>query len=132
MKLSDLKINRKPLDRSKTKEIISKVSSFLEESKNTDAECIEGEAEDGRYIELNLLIPTSNGNEESLILPVNFSGSSTECDDSSSESENDLPEITIQSTGKLNTSIPTPPSRKSAKLIEEIEPNCTDDCDIKK
>ncbi|CAH8452521.1 unnamed protein product [Heterobilharzia americana] len=120
MKLSDLRITRKPLDRNKTKEIISRVSSFIEESQNVKADSLEGEAEDGSYIELNLLIPSSDANNESSNLPINLSDSSTECDDSSSESEGESRTIIMQSTV-------THP-HKSGKLIEELKSSHTDDC----
>ncbi|CAH8449004.1 unnamed protein product [Heterobilharzia americana] len=120
MKLSDLRITRKPLDRNKTKEIISRVSSFIEESQNVKADSLEGEAEDGSYIELNLLIPSSDANNESSNLPIKLSDSSTECDDSSSESEGESRTIIMQSTV-------THP-RKSGKLIEELKSSHIDDC----
>ncbi|KAK4473768.1 hypothetical protein MN116_003107 [Schistosoma mekongi] len=125
MKLSDLKINRRHVDCSKTKDIISRVSCFIREAERAEVNVMEGEADDGRYIELDLLIPSSDANDEPLSLPVNFSDSS-ESDDSESESE--FREIIIPHAEKLGSSVP--PLCTSRKLIEELNSMCTDDCMI--
>ncbi|CAH8475300.1 unnamed protein product [Schistosoma margrebowiei] len=127
MKLSDLKINRQPLDHSRTKEIISRVASLIEEAEKVKVDSMEGEADDGRYIELDLLIP-SDANDEQLKLPVDFSGSSTENEDSSSESESEFREIIMPSQVRLSSAV-LPPCT-SRKLIEELKSVCTDDCVI--
>ncbi|TNN09713.1 hypothetical protein EWB00_006210 [Schistosoma japonicum] len=122
MKLLDLKINRQHLDHSKTKDIISRVSCFIKEAEKAEADVMEGEADDGRYIELDLLIP-SVASDEPLNLPVNFSDSSTESDDS--ESEGEFREIIVPHAERPGSSVP--PRCTSRKLIEELKSMCTDD-----
>uniref|UniRef100_A0A5K4EIJ7 Uncharacterized protein n=1 Tax=Schistosoma mansoni TaxID=6183 RepID=A0A5K4EIJ7_SCHMA len=104
-----------------------KVSSLIEEAENTKVDSMEGEADDGRYIELDLLIP-SGANDEPLEIPVNFSDSSTEDEDSSSESESEFREIIIPSPVRLSSAVS--PLCTSRKLIEELKSVCTDDCII--
>ncbi|CAH8292849.1 unnamed protein product [Schistosoma turkestanicum] len=124
MKLFDLKINQQPLNYSRTKEIMSRVSSLIDEAEKNEVESMEGAADDGRYIELDLLIPSDTNDEPSNLL-VNFSDSSTENEDSSSESESEFGELIIPSPDRLSSAVS---SRKSCILIEELKSICTDDC----
>ncbi|CAH8447729.1 unnamed protein product [Schistosoma curassoni] len=104
-----------------------KVTSLIEEAEKVKVDSMEGEADDGRYIELDLLIP-SGENDEQLKLPVNFSGSSSENEDSSSESESEFREVIMPSPVRLSSAV-SPPCT-SRKLIEELKSVCTDDCII--
>ncbi|CAL8079783.1 unnamed protein product [Calicophoron daubneyi] len=92
--LKDLKILKKsPPLVPKTRDLLSRVSKFMAESESVAAESFEGTTEDGRFIELNLLIPQSNPDNSGLRLDgLSISEDSDSDSDSSCsflDSEND-------------------------------------------
>ncbi|KAA0192837.1 hypothetical protein FBUS_00164 [Fasciolopsis buskii] len=118
--LKDLRIVEKPKPNiSKTKDLLRRVSQLVSEIKSNPPEQFEGEADDGRYIDLNIFVDNSHPPCSSNLVLDEVQVEEDHSNDETSDTESTE---TDSSTDENSSTESNSPVIKKQRLITELPP----------